>query len=379
MIYNFLKHISKNHEVWLLSLCRSIEEDYLKESLLPPVHARHVITINETFYGHIIRRFSTILTRMPSVVRLSRSKEVTWCIQNLIRETDFNIIHIFSTVMGQYIPILRRSRARIILDQAEDYYTSFYRYFINARPSPRKLYLYKDWRNIEHFESQVYPRADLVVSYSKDAEDSLLNRHKTLQTIVIPHGADESYLDLPITQEKRYNILFVGPYFYRPNVEGVLRFYHEVFPLIREKHPQVRLYLVGAQPSTEILELGKDISVEVTGYVTDLKSYLSQADVCIAPIYGGAGYRNKTLLYLSAGKAVVSSREGTENLELRAGYHLLVNDDSKTFAEQVNFFLDNPEERKVFGERGRNLIKEKYVSSKSFEKYNELYQELLQD
>jgi hypothetical protein len=73
-------------------------------------------------------------------------------------------------------------------------------------------------------------------------------------------------------------------------VAYALYFYDEVYPLILRENPDLKLYLVGRDPSKAILELSVDPLVHVTGYVKNVRPHL--ANVVISPDMFGTGIKN---------------------------------------------------------------------------------------
>ena len=53
----------------------------------------------------------------------------------------------------------------------------------------------------------------------------------------------------------------------------------------------------------------------VLGEVPDVRPYILGSDLCVAPFESGTGVRIKTLEYLSAGKATISTPPGAAGVE----------------------------------------------------------------
>jgi glycosyltransferase involved in cell wall biosynthesis len=102
-------------------------------------------------------------------------------------------------------------------------------------------------------------------------------------------------------------VVFCGVMDYAPNVEGVLWFVKHVWPRVREANPDATLTLAGARPTAAIRALCSDPSIEVTGTVPDVRPYLWQSAVSIAPLLIARGVQNKVLEALAAGLPCVVS------------------------------------------------------------------------
>jgi glycosyltransferase involved in cell wall biosynthesis len=179
----------------------------------------------------------------------------------------------------------------------------------------------------------------------------------------IPNGVDttEKLFDDNPLKHSRKEILFCGSMDYYPNEEGMLWFYNNVFPLVRNEIPGVALTLVG---TTQIKEnyksLMNDLSVNFEGRVEDVKPYYYRASVCIAPLLSGSGTRLKILEAMSFGNPVVSTRIGAEGIDAINGKELLIADDAQEFAQAIIDLLKNNELFGSIRKAALSLVKEKY-------------------
>ena len=93
-------------------------------------------------------------------------------------------------------------------------------------------------------------RFEAVLAVSeKDRElfEEVAGRDKEI--FVIPIAVDTDQL-LPVEREKETShIIHVGTMFWQPNIDGVLWFIREVYPLIRKQRPDIVFDIIGARPS----------------------------------------------------------------------------------------------------------------------------------
>jgi glycosyltransferase involved in cell wall biosynthesis len=109
-------------------------------------------------------------------------------------------------------------------------------------------------------------------------------------------------------------VIFTGDMSYFPNQEAVDYFARKVLPLIQGSIAEARFLIVGRNPSREVLELGKIKGVEVTGFVPDVRTYLAQSHVAVAPFSIAAGIQNKILEALAYGLPVVATPRAAQGL-----------------------------------------------------------------
>jgi len=178
--------------------------------------------------------------------------------------------------------------------------------------------------------------------------------------IVIPNGVKEELL----FSENKFNeenwIVFLGKMNYAPNVDAVIYFANEIFPLITKDRNNIEFIIVGSNPSKEVLKLHRRKNVEVTGFVEDPYEYLEKAKVIIAPLRFSAGTQYKILESMALGKTVVTNAKGVRGISGEDGKHFIIADDEEEMAKKILNLLSDETKRKEIGNNARELIKEKY-------------------
>jgi glycosyltransferase involved in cell wall biosynthesis len=154
-------------------------------------------------------------------------------------------------------------------------------------------------------------------------------------------------------------VLFFGAINYFPNIDGVLFFEREIWPLLAASHPRARLKIVGQYPTPEVLAL-QGPRVEVAGVVDDLRPHLARAAAVIVPLRMGGGTRFKILEAMAMAKPVVSTAIGAEGIDSAQGRNILLADAPADFAAAVGRVLDDAGLAARMGREGRALVEERY-------------------
>lgn len=148
-------------------------------------------------------------------------------------------------------------------------------------------------------------------------------------------------------------ILFTGTMEWGPNVDAACWMAQEILPLVRLRHPQARLRIVGRKPSGRVRDLTSLPGVDVVGAVPSVWPELARAAIAVAPIRMGSGTRIKILEAASASVPVVSTTMGAEGLGMRIGEEVAIADDASSFADRCASLLDDPVAAASMGEAAR--------------------------
>jgi glycosyltransferase involved in cell wall biosynthesis len=174
------------------------------------------------------------------------------------------------------------------------------------------------------------------------------------------------------------HILHIGTMFWPPNIDGILWFLREIFPLIQAQRPKTTFDVVGAKPPPEIMAYGSNGSgVNVTDYVVDPTPYYEAAGVMVVPLRAGGGMRVKILNALAQGLPIVSTTLGCEGIAVEPGRHLLIADTPEAFAQATIGLLEDKRLADELGHNGRHLIQSTYDYRVACRPLEALYQQAI--
>ncbi len=160
--------------------------------------------------------------------------------------------------------------------------------------------------------------------------------------------------------DERADLLFVGNLAHRPNRDGVHFLMKEIFPLIQQSLPQVKLYIVGDNASPDILAYASD-SVSVTGYVADIAPLFESCRVFVAPVRFGAGVKGKIGEAMSYGLPVVTTEMGAEGFGLANEVNVMIADLPADFAAAVARLYSEKELWQMLAANSSLHIKENFT------------------
>jgi polysaccharide biosynthesis protein PslH len=223
-----------------------------------------------------------------------------------------------------------------------------------------------DWVRWPRYQCQTWQKFDHIQVFSdRDAQAiremvPKLNKPVSVNPfgIVLPTQARPEC-------EHSMRLLFVGNYTHPPNVDAALWLGHEIMPRLSALIPDVHLYLVGIYPPPEVQAL-ESATIHVTGAVPDIHPYMEEATVVLAPVRIGGGMRMKVLHSLAMGKPVVTTKRGTEGLDIWGeAPPLKIADGAEDFVQTTAALLMNSRERRELGAAARAFVAE-YFSPQAY-------------
>lgn len=311
------------------------------------------------------------LTRLPDMAERLRSTPFGDALRDLVTRERFDVLQVEGIEMAPYAHAVRtwlgdRSPALVFDDHNAEYVLQRRACLADARrPArwPAALYSLVQSRRLARFERDFCRAADVVVAVSEADARALQRLDASLAPLVVPNGVDTTryHPGLPDTIPLQHPaVVFTGKMDYRPNVDAMLWFHGQVWPLVRRRIADARLYVVGKSPHPRLAPLRDNDSVTVTGWVPDVLPYLGGADVVVAPMRTGGGTQLKVLEAMAAGRPLVTTTFGAEGVGLTPGRHALVEDDPERMAGAIVALLTDPARASALGAAGRALVVERF-------------------
>ena len=229
----------------------------------------------------------------------------------------------------KYAPLIRsRGEIKIVYDTIDLHYLRLKRAW-DLNPDPTKKI---EWVNMQAKELKMAHSADLTITVTP-TERALLESQEVSNVTVVPN-VHTSYLDSVPGFNDRSGILFIGSYNHTPNIDAVIWLCKEIMPLVWQEKPDIKVTLLGNKPTAEVLNLNSD-RITVTGYVEDVTPYFLTHKLSVSPLRYGAGMKGKIGHSLEYKVPVVSTKIGTEGMNLIPEKHILEANTTEEFAKAI--------------------------------------------
>jgi UDP-N-acetylglucosamine 2-epimerase len=195
---------------------------------------------------------------------------------------------------------------------------------------------------------------------------------------VIPVSLDLNQDDINSVEKMPNSIVFSGNVGYYSDKIAILYFCEEIFPIIKEKIPEVKLHILGRNPSTKIKKLAdRDKNILITGFVKNLHGYLRKACVSIAPMKVGSGTLIKILEAMDLGVPVVTTTVGNGGIGATNGKDVIIADTPVEFAQKTIELLENKMLRDKIARNAKKFLQVNFSEEIVLKKTEKIYQEAI--
>lgn len=256
------------------------------------------------------------------------------------KANSFDLLFVDHYEMAQYIPPHLKSKT--ILHQHNAEHLIWLRYLPFIKNPIKKGAVKYEAKRIRKAEKRAMNKSKITFAAPNDiANLKKLNPNTDFHTTL--HLGDENLVKLaPIHfKDTQKHIYFLGSLDWEANIDGLLWFVNEVFPLILKKQPEVNLRIIGKSSDNRILELKSNPNIQLEGFVKNVDDVISKCRVHILPIRFGSGMKVKMIDALYRRIPTVSTSVGVESIDLTDKKHVLIADKKEKFAEATLLLLKN--------------------------------------
>ncbi|MGH9056850.1 MAG: glycosyltransferase [Acidimicrobiales bacterium] len=370
--YQLLRHLCQRHRMTLVCHAGADDVDRV-EGLKASISELQVIPSIHTLPGGLNRRLRQGLalgSALPFLAVELRSSALERAIRNAVAASDFDCIQLEGS---QVASILLPIGPAVVLDEHNIEYEVLDRMRHRESSTVRRAFNTVEWLKYRAFEQRLWRSVDACAVPSERELAIVRSQASGTAAAAVPNAVDPGYFKPEPTAVKADSLVFTGLLSYRPNFDAARYLVDEVFPLVARERPRATLTIVGDGDPAHFEALRRP-GVTITGRVDDVRPYVQQAAVCVAPLRMGGGTRLKVLEALAMAKPLVSTRLGSEGIAARHGEHLVIADDEPLqYGHAILDLLSNPEAAAVLGWRGRRLIETKYTWAQVSTCFDDLY------
>lgn len=369
--YNVLKGLAAQNTIYFVGFAKSEEELKYKPEIEKFCASADIFHIDSGWRFWLLLLFN-VFSRRPFITHRYMKEEARKRIAEIMSKKKIDLVHIDLLHVSPYCEPIAKVPKILVNHNVES--VRFLRR-LKTEPNPlKKFYFYYQYLKLRHYEKHVSGKFDWCVVVSETDKKMLAELSGDRNFVVVPNGVDVDYFHPNGALVRANSLIWVGSMQSPYNADAVDYFLRDIWPHIKAEIPDVIIHFVGASP-TKLLQktASEDKNIRVLGYVEDVRPFMAEAAVFVAPIRSGSGTKIKVLNAMAMKMPVITTAVGAEGINAVNHKDILIADDHHDFAFKTIQMLRNPDRAKELGENGRKVIETHYDWNAIHKKTHKLY------
>jgi polysaccharide biosynthesis protein PslH len=245
----------------------------------------------------------------------------------------------------------------------------------NERNHLKRMYFLLEGERVRRYEARVAGDFELHTTCSELDSARLHAVAPSILPVTVPNGVDTEYFRPTPSESTLPSLIFVGSLNWYPNVDAVLFLLREVWPKAKERHPDLRLDIVGSAPPPSVLGLAAGLNdVQVHGFVDDVRPLMDAATIYVCPIRDGGGTKLKVLDAFAMEKCVIAHPVACEGIHVSPDVNVKLAETAESFVDAIDRLMKDPSARQAMGRAARRLVVERYSFSQIGQQLCDLFE-----
>jgi glycosyltransferase involved in cell wall biosynthesis len=380
--YNLIKEVSSENNVYLIAIRHKDKtthpevETNKAKSELEKLCKKVIIADISSFSGlnYYYMAFKSIFKINPLTVNLFKSKDIGNMVAKLVTDIKIDVVHYDTISLCEYMNH-SGSVAKILNHHGVESFM-VRRRANNEQNLIKKLYLLVESYKLRKYEERYCHKFFINITVSQD-DKLMLKKISPLSRIeVVENGVDINFFKQRNNHNNTNRLIFAGRMDQYSNVDAIMQFCKNVWPLVKEIFPNMRFSIIGNNPPQKLLQMARnDERIEVLGYVDDVRPYFAGATMSICPVRDGGGTRLKILDAMAMGMPIISTTIGCEGIDVSPGKNVLIADTPEEFVESIRKLNNDVMLREHISNFARITAENKYSWNIIGQKLNKYYHE----
>jgi sugar transferase (PEP-CTERM/EpsH1 system associated) len=365
-----IKHFSQNHHVHLAAFYDDPQD--LKHLPALQEFCEEVKLLPLLAWRQRFKAAKALLSGEPWTLGYFHRAEMAQTVGQLLRSYPFDLLFAYSSSVAPYL--MEASPPKVVDFVDSD--ASKWKQYADFHRFPKSYLFALEAAHLGEFERSLVKRFDASVFVAPREVTHIEDQNLREKIRFIQNGVDLEFFQPSVRGAAAPVIIFTGAMDYLPNVDAV-RFYAEaVFPVVRSRFPAAQFLVVGSQPAPAVLRLSRLPRVTVVGAVPDVRPYLAEAAVAVAPLRISQGIQNKVLEALASGLPVVASPLAANGIARVGELPIRVANSAEEFGERtIQLLAEGPlSEEQV--SICRVILAENYNWGRNLSAFDDLFAEL---
>lgn len=351
--FNILKKLSEQYDVHLGCFIDDPFDKQYVEGLKK--YCRSVFHLDQNKTVAKIKGLTSFIQNKPITLPYYFDKRMQQWVYRTIAQHSIDKVFVYSSSMAQYcLPDQNKSMVdystmQRVIDFV-DVDSDKWRQYAEKKSGIAKWVFEREHRLLAREEDHICQQFDECLFVSPDEADLFRQRQSQNNQVKVHgllNGVDIDFFN----PEAEFSpedlvpnvpfITFTGAMDYWANIDAVLWFANNVWPLVLAQQPEAVFCIVGGNPSSEVSELANRKGIIVTGRVHDVRPFIAQSNCVVAPLQIARGIQNKVLEAMSLNKPIVVTTMAMEGINATSTNNVSITDDATAFAKQCLVHLDS--------------------------------------
>lgn len=368
----FKGFIEQGHNVTFVYLGDKEFSDY------PSLQNGEIIHLHHSTKNTMLRKIRSVFSHTPLYISKHNSPILQEQLLDIIKRKTIDIVHADHTAMAELAIFAAKYLDVPVVLRLHNVEWKIWQRFGDrcSNFSPVRYYIQRQARLLKEKETQLSEQCDLCLAITEKDKQAINSMSEKIRVATIPFGVNHNDFEPDNSYKESNTLLLATTWAWRHNVDGAIWFINKVMPLIREKIPNAKLYLLGKHLPV-FFEKYSSEGIEPTGFVPSIEEYYRRCQVFVSPLFVGSGIRIKILEAMSYGLPVVSTIVGAEGIEADESHGLFVSDDAQTQAQTIIDLFLSADNVSVLGNDAYSYVRKKYSAENLMQRVTSLYEELL--
>jgi glycosyltransferase involved in cell wall biosynthesis len=349
-MFHNIRILAEHHSVRVISFIESEEE----REMLRPLEDRceSVVAIRRVpdFRPHW-------LSVRPFLDREFSTPEMYRAVESEFRKKKVDVLQCEYLQMAQF----HRRGVFTILTLHEMLSANAYDAFRRESEPASKLKLFYRWMQMLRYETWMSRKFDRIVAMTTHDAGYLKSYLQNSDIRAIPIGIDpEEFAPLTEDSAKPLEVMFVGNFRHRPNVEAAEFLIEHIAPRFRG----IPFTIPGSYVPDDFRKRAST-NVSFPGYVPDTRVlYRRPNTIVVAPLFSGTGQRVKLLEAFAMSCPVVTTTIGALGFPVQNGVEAFIADDVESFSRSLIRLISSEDLRGRMGQNARRMILDEFTWDK---------------
>lgn len=347
--YHQLKHLGKQHEIYLFCVSDKEIGFDVREHLLEFCKEVHVFRISkwQSYWSCFLCLFSTAPFQAKYFYSAVFHKQLLGAIKRVAPQ------HVFFQLIRTAEYARQIKGVCTTLDYMDAFSAGYKR--MAEKSSGLQAWFYRmEASRLLPYEGEVFSWFTKHITISEQ-DKKMIQHSKAQQIKVVPNGVDVEYFT-PHASTQKFDLIFHGNMSYFPNVDCALYVANEILPLLTKQERNVSFLISGSTPHPKIRALKNRKGIKVTGWLDDVRTTYSAAKIFIAPLQLGTGIQNKILEAMAMGIPCVISELAANALGLKHNEHVLIGHSVEEYCMHIESLFSNEALGKRLTEKALNNV-----------------------